>query len=191
MPRHGRLSDPPYSAFATDIRDAGPSEGAYQQGMKAMLLRLWRCPPPQACPAPADLELPLLPSPRLRIAIRMMLLMSLLYALELWLSGHRLAAPAMLLLAASCARRRRPTSDGPRTLVLATDGRLFLRHGQAMEQVQLAPASLRLGSHLLLVLRAGRRTVRGLLGPDNLPPELLAACQRRLPRSASTGTALH
>lgn len=158
--------------------------------MKALLLRLWRRPALQACSAPADLELPLRPSPRLRLAHRVLLVMMTLYALELWLGGHSLAAPAMLLLAAGCALRRRP-ANGPGTLVLATDGRLFLRLGSATEQVHLSAASLRLGSHLLLVLRAGQRTVRVLLGPDNLSPELLAACQRRLPRSASTGTALH
>lgn len=172
------------------MRRALRQAGAYQQGMKALLMKLWWRPPPQACPAPDALELPLLPSSRLRMAGRACLLVVVLYALELWLTGHRLAAPAVLLAAAAGARRRSAGSDHGH-LVLLADGRLFLRRGQAMEEVRLAPASLRLGPHLLLVLRGERRTVRVLLGPDNLPPDLLAACQRRLPRSAPAGTALH
>jgi hypothetical protein len=119
-----------------------------------------------------------------------LLLLLLLHALELALSGQRFAAFTVLSVA-GCAMLRRPAGNGSGTLVLARDGRLFLRHGQTLQQVHLSPASLRLGSHLLLVLRSGQCTVRVLLGPDNLPPELLAACQRRLPRSASAGTALH
>jgi hypothetical protein len=170
----------------------GAGGRGYQRGVKALLIPLWRRPPLRPCPAPETLELPLLASPRLRIAARVFLLLILTYVVELWLTGHRLAAPMVLLAAVGCMSRRTPASEGSLCLVLAADGGLFLRSRRgAMEEVQLGPASLRLGSHLLLELRGSRRTVRVLLGPDNIAPDLLAAFKRRLPGTGPVGTALH
>lgn len=160
--------------------------------MKALLIRLWRRPRPRLRAAPELLALPLLPSPRLRIAARLFLAVILLYATELAVTGHPVAASWALLLAAAVAARRTREADKPQCLVLAADGRLFLRwRQQRMDEVQLRPASLRLGAHILLVLRGPRRTYRLLLGPDNLPPHLLAAFRRRLPETGDAGTALH
>jgi hypothetical protein len=189
---HSMLWDLPYKAFAADIRCARPRVGRYQQGMKALLLQLWRPPPLRPCPAPEILELHLLPSSRLRVAVRLFLLMILLHALELWLTGHWLAAPLVLLAAAGYVVRKKPAGHDPCWLVLDRDGQMFLRSRRgSLEPVQLGAASLRLGSHLLLILRGSHRTIRLLLGPDNLAPDLLAAFKRRLPGTSPAGTALH
>src|SRR5262245_17425684 len=107
-----------YGVLAADRRGAIPVAGGYQRSMKAFLIPLWRRPPLQACSAPEALELPLRPSSRLRIAACLFLLMVLSYAVELWLSGHRFAAPLVLLAAAGCAARRTAAGD-PDCLVLA------------------------------------------------------------------------
>jgi hypothetical protein len=190
---HSWVSDAPYSVIAADMHHPWLVAGKYQRGMKAFLIRLWRRPSPRPRAAPEVLELPLLPSARLRIATRVLLAAILLYAVELMLMGHRVAAPLVLLIMAGITARgdiRQPES--PRCLVLAADGRLFLcGRERGTAEVQLGSASLRLGPHLLLVLRGHSRTFRLLLGPDNLPPHLLAAFKRRLPETGDAGTALH
>ncbi len=141
----------------------------------ASLRKLWQLPPLAPCPAPETLELPLLPSSRLRVAGRLLLVLVVLYALELWLTGHPCAALLILLIAGASAIRRNPR-DRPCCLVLKEDGRLFL-HGLrgAADEMQLRRTSLRLGAHLLLVLRGNRRTVRLLLGPGQ-PAAAPAGC---------------
>jgi hypothetical protein len=159
--------------------------------------RLFHDGPLQLRVAPEALELALRPSPRLRLARRALAIAVLLYLLELLLTGHRIAALAIALLVACSSwpwMARVGTSPAmPQRLVLATDGRLFLEHrGGSLEEVRLRPESLRLGSHVLLVLTGAGRTIRLLLGPDNLAPAQLAALQRRLPAgSAPPATALH
>ena len=154
--------------------------------------RLWREPALQLRTASESLELPLLPSPRLRSARRLLLSLIGLYVLELLWTGHWLAA-LLTVLAATTFRHRRASVADPCCLVLAADGRLFLRRTTGLdEEVRLSPASLRLGLHLLLVLRGKRSTIRLLLGPDNLAPVLLAALKRRLPSGTVVlATALH
>ena len=149
----------------------------------------------QLRPAPEPLILPLLSSPRVRLAGRVLSLGGLLYLLELVLTGHWFAAGAVALIAA-CAgwpRRQRPGCGNPRHLVITPDGRLLLRtHEGRMEEMQLRPESLRLGPYVLLVLCNGGRAYRILLGPDNLAPPQLCALKCRLPAAAAaSGTALH
>jgi hypothetical protein len=151
--------------------------------------------PLQLRPAPAPLTLPLLPSPRLRLAGRVLSLGVLLYLLELALTGHGLAA-GMVALIAACTGwpwRQWTSSGSPRHLVVTPDGRLFLRiREDSMEEMRLRPESLRLGPHVLLVLSNGRRKHRLLLGPDNLTLPQLSALTCRLPAGpAPSGTALH
>jgi hypothetical protein len=186
------VSDAPYSTIAADNRDPWSPRSRYQRNMKTLLMRLWRRPSLRLCSASETLELPLLRSRRLRLATRVFMAAVLLHALELALMEHLVAAPSALLLAAGIAARRTRPGESPHCLVLAADGRLFLCwREREMEQVQLLPASLRLGSHLLLILRGNRRTFRVLLGPDNLSAHLLAAFKRRLPGPGHAGTALH
>jgi hypothetical protein len=151
----------------------------------------WR--EPQSCPHPATtaLELSLRPSPRLRGVLWLLRLLILAYAGELVLAQHGTAASLVLMLAvAGLWRARAPRGRGLR---LEADGRLFLRlDDDSTRQVWLAGSGLRLGSHLLLVLRSGKSCHRVLLGPDNLAAGELAALQRRLPITAAAGaTALH
>lgn len=189
---HSSVSDAPYSVVAADMHRPQRLAGEYQRGMKAFLIRLWRRPAPRLRAAAEVLELPLLPSSRLRIATGVFLATILLHAVELMLMSQPVAAPLVLLIATGMRARRTGQQESPRCLVLAADGRLFLCwREQHMEEVQPGPASLRLGPHLLLVLRGHGRTFRLLLGPDNLPPHLLAAFKRRLPETGDAGTALH
>ncbi len=157
--------------------------------------RLWFAPPLQLRAAEALLELPLRPAPRLRVARRVLLLLILGYALELTLTGHR----AMMLLALLAAtgfgpvpRVFRADRKIPDHLLLLPDGRLWISYSGAVEEVTLQPESMRLGPHLLLVLRDGRHSLRLLLGPDNLAAADLAALRRRLPSGpVAPATALH
>lgn len=150
---------------------------------------LWQAPPPALRESPAGLELPLLPSPRLRQALRLLGCLAVLHAAELFRHGHPLAAFLMLagtggaLWAWRLSGRLWPAR--PRRLVLAADGQIYLQlYGGAVEPATLGGASLRLGRRLLLVLQCRKRRYRLLLGPDNLAPAELAALQRRLPFGA-------
>jgi hypothetical protein len=153
--------------------------------------------PLQLRPAPQALELPLRASPRLRHARWIPGGAVLLYMLELSVSGHWMAATAVAVLAAWSSWPWKPRNGARcatcRSLVVATDGELFLvADGRCLQQVWLRPESLRLGSHVLLVLTGHGRTIRLLFGPDNLAPAELAALKRRLPAGpAPPGTALH
>lgn len=158
--------------------------------------RLLHGQPLRLVAAPEVLRLPLRPSPRLRFACGMLGIAVLLHALELLLTGHRLAAMAVVGLAACAAWgqwHRARNHASPRFLRIDTDGRLFLEvaEGGAEEETQLRPESLRLGPHVLLLLSARDRRIRLLLGPDNLDPARLASLKRRLPGPASPATALH
>lgn len=159
---------------------------------------LWWAPSPRLRPAPETLELPLQPSPRLRKARALLLSSIFLYGLELLLTGHWLALAATVGVAAvgfgPWCRLPRSGRPEPRHLVLAASGRLILTYpGDREEDVCLSARSLRLGSHLLLVLEGAGRTHRLLLGPDNLAPAELAALRRRLPAGpvAAAATALN
>jgi hypothetical protein len=115
--------------------------------------------------------------------------------LELMLTGHWLAAGAVAVTAVLGGWPPGQGKSGrrPRQLVIATDGRLLLDYPEGeMKEAQLLRQSMRLGSHVLLVLAAGGHVHRLLLGPDNLNPGQLAALKCRLPAgSAPPGTALH
>lgn len=145
--------------------------------------------------ASEPLALPLRPSSRLRIAAAILVLAVLLYLLELVVTGHWLAAAGMAVMGACLAWpwKREASATRPQQLVISPDGQLFLESGgQRIGKAQLHPQSLRLGSHVLLVLVLGTRRHRLLLGPDNLAPVQLAALKCRLPMgSAPAGTALH
>lgn len=98
-----------------------------------------------------------------------------------WLHGGGTLLMALMLHWAcrSAVHTRHAT---PRRLLITADGRAFLlQAGLPAVPLVLAAASLRLGSHLLLLMHSEKRAHRVLLGPDNLPPEMLAALQRRLP----------
>ena len=157
----------------------------------ATLRALWLHQSLQLRPAPEALTVPLRPSPRLRVARRLFLCMTVLYVSELLLRHHWLAAPGvalLLLLGAHPGRIRHP-----RCLQLDREGSLWLQwHSGRWEQLRLHPASLRLGAHVLLVLRGSSGVQRVLLGPDNLAPDALAALQRRLrPGSIGRASGLH
>jgi hypothetical protein len=157
----------------------------------------FRAPPLQVRPAPQALELPLRASARLRRARRIAGVAALLYMLELLLTGHWMAALVIALLAAfaswPCKPRIFTSCTSARSLLVATDGRLFLEvEGSRLHEVWLRPESLRIGPHVLLILTSHGRTIRLLFGPDNLAPAELAALKRRLPAGpAPPGTALH
>jgi hypothetical protein len=144
-------------------------------------------------PAVGTLVLPLLPSPRLRLAVRILMLGILFYLMELLITGHGAVAGAVMLAAAASGAWKQPRDAASRQLVVTPDGRLFLDAMEgAMQEMQLRPETLRLGPHLLLVLSNGGHRHRLLLGPDNLAPAALAALKCRLPMgSAAPGTALH
>ncbi|MET0282239.1 MAG: hypothetical protein ABW278_14105 [Steroidobacteraceae bacterium] len=130
--------------------------------------------------------MPLRPSPRWRLARRVLGLATLCYLAELLLGHHYVVAAATTVLAALLLWRAHCTerwqSTPPRRLVWAADGRMFLvTPGAPPQEASVDPASLRLGSHLLLVLRCGGRRQRWLLGPDNLAAAALATLLRRLP----------
>jgi hypothetical protein len=159
-------------------------------GCAGLLRNLWWLPQLQLRPVASRLELPLRPSPWLRNARWMLRAAILLYAVELLLGHHWLAALLVALSAASGLWRG--SSSQLRGLLLAADGRLFLSvHCGGTEEVWLRPESLRIGAHLLLVLRGRHRTCRLLLGPDNLAADELAALKRRLPPEASRPTGVH
>lgn len=131
--------------------------------------------------------MPLLPSPRLRRLQWLLIGLSVVHGAELVRHGHPLAGAGTLAAAGMALWLWRDGGQGrpgqPRRLVVTADGRLFLHlHGGAVEQADLAPSSLRLGRHLLLVLHCGKYRYRLLLGPDNLDGPDLSALQRRLPR---------
>jgi hypothetical protein len=157
----------------------------------------WGEPSLHLRPAPERLELPLRPSPRLRIAARALAVALLAHTVELGLRGHPLAALAMLSFTGVAIWRWRAVhaldSSAPRHLVCDSDGRLSLVLASGnIEVVSLQPASLRLGRHLLLVLQGTDRRHRLWFGPDNLAASELAALNRRLPTATVVpGTAIH
>jgi hypothetical protein len=126
-----------------------------------------------------------MPAPIARRALRLLLLAQGLYATELLLLGHPLAASAVLAIMVGLwwLRQRAvcPCRSRPRRLLIAADGRLhLLTVGGAVVEVSLDPASMRLGPWLLLVMRGEAGVMRLLLGPDNLDAPQLAALRRRL-----------
>jgi hypothetical protein len=120
------------------------------------------------------------------------LLFMVVYAGQLALAGHWAMAPAMLAitgLTLFAMRRMLPADAGaPRRLVLAADGGLHVATvGGLVEKVDIDGGSLWLGSAVLLVLHAGHRSHRVLLGCGNLDPAELASLRRRL-RGAATAS---
>jgi hypothetical protein len=137
---------------------------------------------PSAClhPAATVLHLPLRPSPRLHRARWWLVSAILAYALQLVLERQFPMAAVVALLAIFGLR---PVRAGTwRHLRVDMDGRLFLIT-ESGGCLQASPGSggLRLGQHVLLVLRTDRGTSCMLLGPDNVAPAVLAALKRRLP----------
>lgn len=163
----------------------------------ARLPRLWREPPLPIRPAAEGLDLPLRPSPRLRRALRIALILVAMYAAELALRGHWIAAVIVSASGAGAAwvlrRHASSRTRRPLRLVLTAEGQAFLVPARGLpEPVALQPESARLGRHLLLVLRSNMRRQRVVLGPDNLDARLLAALHRRLPPAVvGEATALH
>jgi hypothetical protein len=155
---------------------------------------VWR---EQPGPGWEQLTFPLRSSQRLRIAALATGAGSLAYAMELVLKGHWFVAAGLLVSAGLTVWRVRATrarnSSLPVQLTCASDGQLSLVLASGdIESVTLQPRSVRLGSHLLLILRGPKRTHCLLLGPDNLAPSELAALKRRLPTATAVpGTALH
>lgn len=147
--------------------------------------QLWEEGAPALRPATHGLELALAPSPLARWAAGVFIVAQVIYAAELALLGHWLPGGLVLTLAAGCdwlqRRAQRDEAHRPRLLLLTTEGRLYLLDfsGRLVE-VCLQPATMRLGPWLLLVLTAGPRRIRLLLGPDNLPAGKLADLRRRL-----------
>lgn len=121
----------------------------------------------------------------------MFLCIVLLYGFELALRHHLVAAAVVAVIAGIGhwpARRNQP-----RCLRFERDGSLRLQwHAGSWEQMWLSATSLRLGEHVLLVLRGSTRVQRLLLGPDNLARHELAALRRRLRAGPTSGaSALH
>lgn len=102
------------------------------------------------------------------------------YVLELVLEGHLVGAVLAVVLVVFGVWPGR--AEPWRRLRVEPDGQLLLisQGGESLE-VRLGPGGVRLGQHLLLVLRSGRGLHRLLLGPDNLTAGQLAALKRRLP----------
>lgn len=147
--------------------------------------QLWEEAAPALRTTLHGLELALVASPLARRAAGVFIVAQVLYAAELALLGHWLTGILVLMVAAGCdwlqRHGRRDGARRPRLLLLTSEGRLhLLDFAGRLEEVCLLPASLRLGPWLLLVLSAGPRRIRLLLGPDNLPAEKLAALRRRL-----------
>lgn len=121
---------------------------------------------------------------------------ALLLTAELAWRGHFVAAPVVVLLVVALGlhwrRTLRMRPESPRRLLLAADGRFHVMTvGGGVDPVHLDPAGIRLGRHLLLLLRGGGR-YRLLLGPDNVEPAVLAALGRRLAGAvAPAATAIH
>jgi hypothetical protein len=84
-------------------------------------------------------------------------------------------------------------SGVPRKMRLYPDGRaLFFAEGN-IEETWLAPGSLRLGTHVLLVFRRPGRRLRLLLGPGIVSADAYAALGRwlqRAPRGEGSGAGL-
>ena len=145
-------------------------------------------------PAPAGirpgprLELTLRPASRARWCGGLFLLLALVHAAGLWRQGNQPLAlgtlVAVLFASAVLWHWLWPSqSRSFRQLQLEPDGSTFLLTADGRRQaVTLIPGSLRLGQHLLLVLRAGDCCHRLLLGPGNTDPDRLAALRRRLRR---------
>lgn len=151
------------------------------------LQRAWHEAPAAPHAVRHGLEIALVPSPLVRRLRRGFLVGQAAFALELLLLGHGAAAVLVLSLAmAPGLQQRMPrlaVSRAPRRLLVAADGRLHLLGvGGDVEPVRLQGSSLRLGPWLLLSLRGEGRVHRLLLGPDNVPPALLAALRRRMLR---------
>lgn len=145
--------------------------------------RQWREPWPAARPSREGLEIPLLPSPLVRRSSRILLVALLLHAAVLFWTQHPWSALVAAVMAGSAwlwLRFGRPPDVAQRLLV-AADGRfhLLVASGQ-VQAVHVHPASMRLGSWVLLRLSAPRMRLTVLLGPDNVEPAVLTALRRRL-----------
>jgi hypothetical protein len=139
----------------------------------------------------AAIEIPLLPSPRLRRAQLGMLALLFMHAIHLLASGHPVVACAVGAATAAGSWRPRRRESAAQVLKLSADGAFSICDGNCETPVAAMPASRRLGMHLLLVLRAPHAIHRVLLGPDNVPAARLAALLRCLPSEADAMTALH
>lgn len=155
-----------------------------------VLCDLWRVAPPRLLPGAHALDLPLRPSPRLRRVRFLLRILALACVVELLVQRHWLAA-ALIATASAC----RWSSAGPalRCLRLEADGRIFLTLADGrVAEAWLAPGGVRIGSHVVLVLRSFAGTRRLLFGPDNLGEMELAGLGRRLSGgTASAGSGLH
>nr|PZN67348.1 MAG: hypothetical protein DIU62_06610 [Pseudomonadota bacterium] len=149
------------------------------------LERSWRDPSSAPRPARHGIVIVLRESVLARRLERVFIALQAAYAVELVLLGHPLVALLVAAMPLACRLHERlrqaPDLRRPERLVITARGRLHLIvAGGGVEEVRLAPSSLRLGPWLLLCLdgNSGRR--RRLIGPDNLEAAQLAALRRRL-----------
>jgi hypothetical protein len=123
-----------------------------------------------------------------RWAGALFVLLALAHAGSQWLQGNRPLAAGVLVVALTASavlwRWLWPGRSGSiRQLQVKPDGSTFLWTADGRGFVAtLMPGSVRLGPHLLLVLRAGDNCHWLLLEPENVDPVSLAALRRRLRR---------
>lgn len=138
------------------------------------------------------LELELRPPRRARVAATVFVFLSLAFTLDQLLQGRLLLAvfSGIATLAGGGSLLQWVVRYRSGRLVVEGSGAVRLETSGGPCPVTLDRRSLRLGPHLLLVLRSpAGRSFRLLLGPDNLAPAELAALRRRLRRLA-TGVGL-
>lgn len=157
--------------------------GRIRSAVTEAACRQWREPWPVARASRQGLDIPLLPSPLVRRCSWLLLLVLLLHAFVLVWTQHPWSALFATGVAVSAWLGRRvgcPPDVALRLLVNA-DGRLqLLMASETLQDVQVHPASMRLGPWMLLRLRMPRAGLTVLLGPDNVEPAVLAALRRRL-----------
>jgi len=145
--------------------------------------RQWREQWPVARASRRGLDIPLLPSPLVRRCSWLLLLVVLLHVFVLVWTQHPWAAlfTAGVAVSAWLGRRVGRPPDVALRLLVNADGRLqLLMASGTLQDVQVHPASMRLGPWMLLRLRMPRARLTVLLGPDNVEPAALAALRRRL-----------
>lgn len=147
-------------------------------------MRQWREPAVLPRPARLGLDLALRPSPALKWIRRLLPAAVVVHAVHLvWAGSWAVALLVCALAAVGIWKARAPghRSAVPRRLLVSADGRMHLLDtAGGLEAVRLNPASMRIGTQLLLVLDGSVRRHRLLLGPGNIDPAALAGLRRRL-----------
>lgn len=155
-------------------------------GIACSLQQAWHEAPAAPSVVRHGMGIAVVPSTLVRRLDRAFTLAHTGFGLELLLLGHGVASALVLAMALlPCLQRRVRRLDAspvPGRLLVAADGRLHLLHVPGdIEAVCLQNSSLRLGPWLVLTLRGrGRNMHRLVLGPDNVPVDVLAALRRRM-----------